>query len=348
MGFVPFDERPGLMWRDGKLVEAKTATVHPYCNSLQYASCVIEGERPYSGHVFKQQAHTDRLLYSAEMLDYEVPYTADQLNAAVEAVVKANELILTQKRELYVRRYIYRGSEDLRVAGLKCSVHVEIGIVEVASPLLNDQSRLKGVRLEVGFWKRPPPSTTPFDTKTAVQFTNSTLGTRAAKKHGFDDALQLDWEGYLADSTISNVFLVYRDPVSGEYEIHTPLANCFLPGITRETIIELALLRDMKVVIRKIKPEEIVNAKEVFLCGTAIEVVPVCEIAKLPGQTDRLTFPVGETTKAFMSEYEALVHKPPHDVEEILSAVADKRDQVYAEEIELKRIYMMERSEYFQ
>jgi branched-chain amino acid aminotransferase len=295
MALVPFDDRDGLIWFDGALVPWRDAQLHVLSHGLHYASGVFEGERAYSGHIFKLRAHTERLLNSARLLGMTIPYSAEEIDAACRGVVEANDLT-----EAYVRPIAWRGAEQLSVSAQHTTVH--LAIATWAWPNLFGAARREGVRLGLATWKRPHPETAPTASKAAGLYMIGTLAKHQAEAEGFQDALMLDWRGNVAEATGANVFFVM------DGALHTPTPDCFLDGITRRTVMALARARQMPVHERTIRPEEMQGASEVFLAGTAAEVTPVRQIGAL-------TFAPGQITDTLTADYEALVHLSPAEVE---------------------------------
>ncbi len=296
MALVPFDDRDGVIWYDGALVPWREATLHILSHGLHYASGVFEGERAYGGHIFKLRAHTDRLIGSARILGFEIPYTADEIDAACQQVLAANDMV-----EAYVRPIAWRGTEQLSVSAQATQIH--LAIATWAWPNLFGADRMKGVRLGLAEWKRPHPETAPTASKAAGLYMIGTLSKHGAEAEGFDDALMLDWRGQVAEATGANIFFV----IDGE--LHTPTPDCFLNGITRRTVIALARRNQITVVERPIFPDEMKLASEVFLAGTAAEVTPVRQIGDLH-------FTPGPVTETLLRDYEALVRMSPEEVEQ--------------------------------
>jgi branched-chain amino acid aminotransferase len=294
MALVPFDDRDGWIWWDGQLVPWREAKLHVLTHGLHYASAVFEGERCYAGNVFKLRAHTERLLASGRILGFEIPWTADQIDAACREVLAANNLT-----EAYVRPLAWRGSEMLAVAAQQTKIHLAIACW--AWPNLFGADRMKGVRLGMAHWKRPHPETAPTASKAAGLYMIGTLAKHEAEAAGWEDALMLDWRGRVAEATGANIFLVM------DGEVHTPTPDCFLDGITRRTVMAIARRHQLKVVERVIMPDELPRATEVFLAGTAAEVTPVRQIA------DHAYTP-GRITETLLREYEGLVRLSPAEV----------------------------------
>ncbi len=294
MALVPFDDRDGLIWMDGALVPWRDAKLHVLSHGLHYASGVFEGERSYSGNIFKLREHTERLIASGRILGFEIPYSAEQIDAACREVLTANNLV-----DAYVRPIAWRGTEQLSVSAQQTKIHLAIACW--AWPNLFGADRMKGVRLGMAPWKRPHPETAPTASKAAGLYMIGTLSKHAAEAAGFDDALVLDWRGRVAEATGANIFFVMDGAV------HTPTPDCFLDGITRRTVMALARRHQMTVIERVIEMEELPRATEVFLCGTAAEVTPVREIA------GHLYTP-GPVTETLLREYDGLVRMSPAEV----------------------------------
>ena len=291
MTLVPFDDRDGLIWMDGALVPWRDARLHVLSHGLHYASGVFEGERAYSGRIFKLREHTERLIASGRILGFEIPWSAGQIDAACREVLAANNLT-----DAYVRPIAWRGSEQLSVSAQNSKIHLAIACW--AWPNLFGADRMKGVRLGMAPWKRPHPETAPTASKAAGLYMIGTLSKHAAEAAGFDDALVLDWRGRVSEATGANIFFVMDGAV------HTPTPDCFLDGITRRTVMELARRHQMQVIERVIEPDELPRASEVFLSGTAAEVTPVREIA------GHLYTP-GPITETLLREYDGLVRTAP-------------------------------------
>jgi len=294
MALVPFDDRDGTIWMDGVMVPWRDAKLHVLSHGLHYASGVFEGERSYGGNIFKLRKHTERLLASGRILGFEIPYSADEIDAACQAVLAANGLT-----DGYVRPIAWRGTEQLSVSAQQTRIHLAIACW--AWPNLFGDDRMKGVRLGMAKWKRPHPETAPTASKAAGLYMIGTLSKHAAEAEGYNDALMLDWRGQVSEATGANIFFVMNG------EVHTPVPDCFLDGITRRTVMGIARRHQMKVVERVIMPEEMAHATEVFLAGTAAEVTPVREIA---GQI----YTPGVITGTLLRDYEALVRMSPDEV----------------------------------
>ncbi len=266
MAGLPMDQRDGWIWFDGELKPWKDAKVHVLTHGLHYASCVFEGQRAYGGEVFKLREHSERLIASGKILDFDVPYSADQIDQACRDVLAKNNLV-----DAYMRPVAWRGSEEMGVGANNNTVHVAIAAWEWPSYFTMEE-RLKGIRLMWSKWKRPSPETIPCKSKAAGLYMICTLSKHAAMDAGYGDALMLDYRGYVAEATGANVFFV-----KGR-EIHTPTPDCFLDGITRRTVIGLAKEHGYDVIERHIMPDELGQFDECFLTGTAAEVTPVSEV----------------------------------------------------------------------
>ncbi|MEE8560001.1 MAG: branched-chain amino acid aminotransferase [Alphaproteobacteria bacterium] len=291
MALIPFDDRDGVIWYDGALVPWREAKLHVLSHGLHYASGVFEGERVYGGRIFKLTEHTRRLFHSAEALGFEIPSTIAELDQATREVVAAQNIV-----NGYVRPVAWRGSEMMAVSAQQTKIHLAIAAWEWP-PYFGDEARLRGIRLKTAKWRRPAPDTAPTDCKAAGLYMICTLSKHAAEAEGYDDALMLDWRGRVAEATGANIFLVQ------DGALHTPTPDCFLDGITRRTVIALAKKRGIEVVERAIMPEDLTQADEVFLTGTAAEVTPV-------GEIDAHHFQVGPITRFMIEDYDEIVRAP--------------------------------------
>jgi len=283
-----YDDRDGFIWMDGDLVEWRGAKVHILTHALHYASAVFEGERCYNGKIFKSTEHSERLLRSGELLDMPIPYTAAQIDAAKVATLKANGLT-----DAYVRAIAYRGAgEEMGVASLANPVRLAIATWTWGA--YYGDAKFKGAKLDISKWKRPSPETIPSAAKASGLYMICTMSKHAAMAKGCSDAMMYDYRGYVAEATGANIFFVK------DGEVHTPLADAFLNGITRQTVI--GMLRDMQIVVheRHILPEELADFQQCWLTGTAAEVTPV-------GQIGDHMFEVGDLTRRVSNEYEKLV-----------------------------------------
>ncbi|MCB1522431.1 MAG: branched-chain amino acid aminotransferase [Hyphomicrobiaceae bacterium] len=285
---VPYHDRDGFIWFDGAMVPWRDAKIHLLTHALHYASAVFEGERAYNGEIFKLTEHTERLVAGARSMDFEIPYSVDVIDAACRDVVAANKLV-----NAYVRPIAWRGSEQMGVSAQLAKIHLAVAAWDWGSYFPVEQ-RLKGIRITHAHYRRPDPATAPTKTKAAGLYMICTLEKHRAERAGYADALMLDYRGRVAECTGANIFFV-KDRV-----IHTPTPDCFLDGITRRTVIELAKARGFEVVERVIAPEELSSFSECFLTGTAAEVTPVSEIG------DARYVP-GEVCHALLEDYMALV-----------------------------------------
>jgi branched-chain amino acid aminotransferase len=288
---VPYDDRDGVIWLDGQLVPWREARIHVLSHALHYASAVFEGERAYEGRIFKLRPHTERLFVSAELLGFQLPYSRDQVDAACNAVIKANKIV-----DGYVRPIAWRGPEQMGVAAQQTKIHVAVAAWQWPR-YFGEEARTKGIKLTISDWRRPAPDTAPVKAKAAGLYMICTLSKHKAEAKGYHDALMLDWRGQLAEATGANVFLAKGGA------LHTPTPDCFLDGITRRTVMDLARKRGVTVTERAIMPNELATADEVFLTGTAAEVTPV-------GEIDQYNYQVGPITRQLMTDYDALIRQP--------------------------------------
>ncbi len=291
MDSVPFDDKDGQIWYNGEMGPWRSANLHVLTHGLHYASCVFEGERSYNGKIFELRAHTDRLLGSANILGFNIPYNAEEIDEACKKVCEINDIV-----DGYIRPVAWRGSEMMGVSAQQNTIHLAIAAWPWPS-YFSPEARSKGIRLTTAAWRRPAPDTAPTNSKAAGLYMICTMAKHAAEAEGYDDALMLDWRGQVAEATGANIFLVF-----GDNKLHTPTPDCFLDGITRQTIIKLAKARNIEIIERAIMPNELSSATEVFLTGTAAEVTPV-------GQIDDHKFAVGEISRAMMDDYEKIVGK---------------------------------------
>lgn len=291
MDTVPFDDRDGLIWFNGELVPWRDAKLHVLSHALHYASSVFEGERSYTGRIFKLTEHSERLSFSAKTLGFSLPYSVAEIDAACNETCSANNIV-----DGYVRPIAWRGSEMMGVSAQDTRINVAIAAWDWPS-YFSPEARMKGIRLKTSKWRRPSPETGPVHAKAAGLYMICTLSKHNAEEEGYDDCLMLDWRGQIAEATGANIFLVF-----GDGKLHTPTPDCFLDGITRKTVIDLACVRGIEIIERAIMPHELRNATEVFLTGTAAEVTPVSSI-------DEQTFTVGKISKWMMDDYDKIVRK---------------------------------------
>jgi len=283
-----FDQRDGFIWYDGQLVPWSDATLHVLSHGLHYASCVFEGERAYSGEIFCSTAHSERLRRSAEYLDFEIPYSVAEIDAAKRLVLERNG-----KADAYVRPVAWRGSEMMGVSAQHNKIHLAIATWDWPS-YFDPAQRLKGIRLDLAEYRRPDPATIPAKAKAAGLYMICTISKHRAERKGYADALMLDWRGQVAECTGANIFFIK------DGRIHTPTPDCFLDGITRQTVISLARRRGIEVTERPVMPDEVTGFSECFITGTAAEVTPVSEIA-------HWRFKPGAITEQLMADYTAEV-----------------------------------------
>ena len=288
MAGQPYDDRDGVIWMNGEMVEWREAKVHVLTHALHYGSSVFEGERAYSGKIFKSHEHSERLLASGEAMDIPIPYTADEITAAKDEALKASGL-----EDAYVRAFCWRGSgPDMGVAAAANPVNMAIAVW--AWGAYYGDAKFDGAKLDISKWKRPSPETIPSHAKAAGLYMICTMSKHAAEAKGCSDALMMDYRGYVAEATGANVFFVKDGAV------HTPLPDCFLNGITRQTVVGLLKARGIEVIERHIMPEELADFEQCWLTGTAAEVTPV-------GQIGDYKFEVGQLTRNIAEDYEKLV-----------------------------------------
>ena len=284
MSIVPFDQREGVIWMNGEFVPWKDAKIHVLSHGLHYGSAVFEGERAYNGEIFKLTEHTQRLFYSAEILDMKIPYTVAEIDAACRETLKRQGF-----GDAYVRPIAWRGSEMMGVSAQNAKINVAIAIWQW--PAYFDPAQLeKGIRLDIAEYRRPDPQTAPAKAKAVGLYMICTISKHKAERKGYADALMLDWRGRVAECTGANIFFVKNG------ELHTPTPDCFLDGITRRTVIGLAQKRQIKVIERAIMPEELTGFEQCFIVGSAAEVTPVGEIGPYK-------FKVGDLTRTLRADY---------------------------------------------
>jgi branched-chain amino acid aminotransferase len=288
---IPFDKRSGKIWFNGQPVNWSDVQIHVLSHGLHYASCVFEGERVYEGEIFKLKEHTERLFHSANRLGFTIPYKQEFLNKACKDIVKIQKV-----KNGYVRPVVWRGSEMMAISAQKTKIHVAIATWEWGS-YFDPNLKLKGIKLNISKWRRPAPNTIPWDTKASGLYMICTLSKHEAEKDGFTDSLMLDHQDNIAEATGANIF--FKNNIG---ELHTPIPDSFLDGITRRCIIEIAKSKNIKVVERKIKPEELSKFTGCFLTGTAAEVTPVAQI-------DKHKFTVCDIIKDLDQSFQNLVRK---------------------------------------
>lgn len=287
---LSFDQRDGFIWLNGQLLPWQDAKLHVLSHGLHYGSCVFEGERAYEGRIFKSREHTERFQNSARILDFELPYSTDELEAAKALVLEKNGWT-----SCYVRPVAWRGSEMMAVAAQDSTINVAIAMWDWPS-MFDVNQKMRGIRLDIADYRRPDPRCAPVAAKAAGLYMICTLSKHRAERKGYADAMMLDWEGRVAECTGANILFI-KDGA-----IHTPTADCFLDGITRRTVIALAKARGIAVHERRIMPEELAGFDECFICGTGAEVTPVSEVGPYK-------FTPGALSQALMEDYSALVRK---------------------------------------
>ena len=291
MESIPYDKRSGKIWFNGKTVEWKDANIHILNHGLHYASCVFEGERVYDGEIFRLEEHTERLFYSAKRMGIKVPYSQKEINDASKNIVHMQKV-----KNGYVRPLIWRGSEMMAISAQKNKIHVAIATWEWGS-YFDPKLKLNGIKLNISSWRRPAPNTIPWDTKAAGLYMICTLSKHEAEAKGFTDSLMLDHEGNIAEGTGANVFFKSKNE-----DLHTPIPDSFLDGITRREVIKIAKSKGINVIERKIKPEEMKEFVGCFLTGTAAEITPVSQI-------NEYKFKVCNLISGLNDDYQKLVRK---------------------------------------
>ena len=288
---IPFDKREGYIWQDGQFVNWQEAKVHILNHGLHYGSCVFEGERIYNGNIFKNNEHSTRLHKSAEMLGFKIPYSTEEMNQAKIATSIKQKIV-----DGYMRVFAWRGSEKMAISAQTNKIHLAIACWPWP-PYYSEEARKVGLKLKFAKYRRPSPETAPVAAKASGLYMICTISKHEAENEGYNDALMLDYRGFLAEATGANLFLVMKNN-----ELHTPTPDCFLNGITRLTVIELAQKRNIKVVERHIMPEELENAKDAFLTGSA------AEITRIGSVDDKYFYPQpSQITIDLMQDYHQLV-----------------------------------------
>jgi len=288
---IPYDKRDGKIWYNSELVNWSDVKVHVLSHGLHYASCVFEGERVYDGEIFKLEEHTSRFFHSAKRMGFEIPYSEDQINKACKNIISVQKI-----ENGYVRPVAWRGSEMMAISAQHTKIHVAIATWEWGS-YFDPKLKIEGIKLNISKWKRPAPDTIPWDTKASGLYMICTLSKHEAERDGYTDSLMLDHEGNVAEATGANIFFKDKEGV-----LHTPVPDSFLDGITRRTVIDIAKSKNIKVVERKISPEELKNFTGCFLTGTAAEVTPVSKIANY-------SFKVCNTIIELSDSYQLIVRK---------------------------------------
>ena len=266
---IPYDKREGKIWYNNDLVDWQEAKLHVLSHGLHYGSFVFEGLRVYEGEIFKLEEHIERLFHSAKIMDMKIPYSKDEINTATKKIVSVQNV-----QNGYVRPFAWRGSEMMAISAQQTKIHVAIATWEWGS-YFDPKLKTEGIKLNISNWRRPAPNTIPWDTKASGLYMICTLSKHEAEKQGYSDSLMLDHEGNVAEATGANIF--FKD---NNGELHTPTPDCFLNGITRRTVIEIAKSKNIKVNERKISPDELSSFVGSFLTGTAAEVTPISKIAE--------------------------------------------------------------------
>ena len=288
MSTQTYDDRDGTIWLDGKLVPWRDAKVHMLTHALHYASAVFEGQRAYNGTIYALSQHSERLIRSAQILGFTIPYSREEIDNACRETLAASGL-----SDAYMRPIAWRGSEQMGVAAQASKIHLGIACWTWGA-YFGAEALAKGLRLEIAPWRRPAPYTAPTASKAAGLYMICTLSKHHASDHGYDDAMMLDWRGQVAEATGANIFFVQ------DGALHTPTPDCFLDGITRRSVIVLAKKRGIEVIERAIWPEELEGFQQCFLTGSAAEVTPV-------GSIGPWNFEVGDLTRQLMADYASLV-----------------------------------------
>ena len=290
MSIIPFDDRDGFIWMNGEMTPWRDARTHTLSHGLHYASLVFEGERAYGGKIFKSREHTERLRTSCRYLDFDLPVSDAELDEIKLQVMEANDIV-----DGYVRAFCWRGSEMMAISAQQTKTHLAVAAWQWPS-YFDPEVKMQGITLNIADWRRPSPESAPVQAKAAGLYMICTLAKHAAERDGYTDSLMLDYRGYVAEATGANVFFLMDDG-----KLHTPTADCFLNGITRQTVIALAKENGLDVVERHILPEELAQVKECFLTGTAAEITPVRQIADYH-------FTPGDVSKLMMDSYSRLVN----------------------------------------
>ena len=287
-----FEDRDGWIWMNGEFVQWREATAHIISQGLHYASAVFEGERAYNGNIFKLEEHTNRFFKSAQIIGIEIPFTKDQINVAKKQLIQKMNY-----KDCYVRPLAWRGGDQMGISTTKSNINVAIAVWDDWATYFKIEDRKAGLKLITSPWRRPAPDTAPYEAKASGPYIICTMSKEFAETKGYHDALMLDYRGYVAEGTGANIFFIKGN------DIHTPIPDCFLNGITRQAVIKMATEQRFKIIVRHILPDEIENFDEAFLTGTAAEITPIRSI-------DNVNFITGEstTTYKFMSDFSKLVN----------------------------------------
>ena len=277
----PFDSRDGWIWMNGSFIPWKSAKTHVITQGLHYASAVFEGERAYGGKIFKSNEHTLRLFNSAKIIGMTIPYSIDEINVAKNDLIKKNNL-----KDCYIRPIVWRGSQQMGLSTNKSDINLAIAVWDDWASYFKIEDRLAGLRLITSPWKRPAPDTAPFEAKASGPYIICTMSKQFAEDKGYNDALMLDYRGYVAEGTGANIFFIK------DKEIHTPIPDCFLNGITRQTVIGIVRDKGFKLIEKHLSPDDMANYDEAFLTGTAAEITPIKSI-------DQINYNVGENTVGY-------------------------------------------------
>lgn len=287
-----FENREGWIWMNGKFIPWRNATSHIISQGLHYASAVFEGERSYNGKIFKSEDHTKRFFKSAEIIGIDIPFTHEEINTAKNELIKKMNY-----KDCYVRPLAWRGGEQMGISTLNSNINVAIAVWDDWASYFKIDDRKAGLKLITSPWKRPAPDTVPYQAKASGPYIICTMSKEFAEKKGYHDALMLDYRGYVAEGTGANIFFIKNN------EIHTPIPDCFLNGITRQSVIKMTTDQGFKITEKHMLPEEISNYDEAFLTGTAAEITPIRSI-------DEVKFTTGENTKTFkfMGDFSKMVN----------------------------------------
>ena len=287
-----FEDREGWIWMNGNFIPWKNATSHIVSQGLHYASAVFEGERAYNGKIFKSEEHTKRFFKSAEIIGIKIPYSEQELNSAKKELIKKMNY-----KDCYVRPLAWRGGDQMGISTTQSNINVAIAVWDDWASYFKIEDRKAGLKLITSPWKRPAPDTAPYEAKASGPYIICTMSKEFAESKGYHDALMLDYRGYVAEGTGANIFFIKDN------DIHTPIPDCFLNGITRQAVIKMAKDQGFKITVRHILPDEINNFDEAFLTGTAAEITPIRSIDSVNYRTGDNT-----TTFKFMSDFSELVN----------------------------------------